>query len=60
MNDAKYLELCNKYFQPLDEIAEALENGEGLSGLSYEELTNLCTLNHELKEDLEMFYNVKV
>lgn len=39
MTEEKYLELCNKYFAPLDEIAEALRNKEKSFGFaSFNEL----------------------
>tara|TARA_R110002012_G_scaffold49804_4_gene128838 strand:+ start:17809 stop:17979 length:171 start_codon:yes stop_codon:yes gene_type:complete len=56
MTDSKYLELCNKYFAPLDEISEAIENQEGLMGMSYEELMFICNKNIELSKDLETYY----
>lgn len=47
-----YLEECNKYFSPLDEIAEAIRNNEGVSGVSNQELLVLCVNNDELSNDL--------
>lgn len=50
-----YLESCNKYFAPLDEIQEALDNEEGLKGIDYEELLRIVSFNKELVKDLEEF-----
>lgn len=47
-----YVHQCNKYFAPLDEIAEAVINNEGLNGLSNDELLNLISSNTELDSDL--------
>ncbi len=52
-----YLESCTKYFAPLDEIQEALDNNEGLCGLSSVELKSLVNSNKELKTDLIVFSN---
>ena len=37
-----YLEECTKFFAPLDEIEEAIINGEGIAGISHQELLALC------------------
>jgi hypothetical protein len=47
-----YLEECNKYFAPLDEIQEALDNGEGLCGISNKDLIAIVNSNPELAKDL--------
>jgi hypothetical protein len=47
-----YLEQCTKYFRPLDEIAEAVFNAEGISGLSNIELIRLIQSKPELMSDL--------
>ncbi len=47
-----YLEECNKYFAPLDEIQEAIDNGEGIAGMSAQELRQIVSLNPQLKKDL--------
>ena len=47
-----YLEECNKYFAPLDEIQDALENNEGLCGLTYVELHYAVAANPQLQKDL--------
>ena len=55
METITYLESCNKFFAPLDEIIEALENFEGLSGIDYNELKMLVDTNKELKFYIENF-----
>lgn len=52
-----YLEQCTKYFAPLDEIQEALNNREGISGLSYNELVLLVNSKVDLKRDLQLLNN---
>jgi hypothetical protein len=47
-----YLEQCTKYFQPLDEIAEAVFSGSGISGMSHKELVMLIQLKPSLMQDL--------
>ncbi|MBT6472505.1 MAG: hypothetical protein HOK52_14740 [Candidatus Marinimicrobia bacterium] len=47
-----YQEQCTKYFAPLDEIAEAMLNCEGIAGLSFNELYSIIGINKELQEDL--------
>lgn len=44
-----YQESCNKFFAPLDEIIEALENGESLCGLDSSSLNFLINSNQELE-----------
>ena len=53
-----YLEQCNKYFIPLDEIAEAIHNQENVAGLSFDELKRVIKFNKELKSDLEKYEGV--
>jgi|LWDU01.1.fsa_nt_gi hypothetical protein len=52
-----YQEQCVKYFAPLDEISEAINNEEGITldmGVfySFEELLNMIAENEELDADL--------
>ncbi|MEO1917223.1 MAG: hypothetical protein ABGX53_02535 [Candidatus Thioglobus sp.] len=47
-----YQEQCVKYFAPLDEIAEAIANDEGLMNFSFEELLCMIVANPELESDL--------
>jgi len=47
-----YLEQCTKYFQPLDEIAEAIINNEGIAGLTNKELLFMIASNKQLDNDL--------
>jgi hypothetical protein len=47
-----YQEQCVKYFAPLDEIAEAINNTEGLMNISFNELLNMIAVNPELESDL--------
>ena len=47
-----YLESCNKYFAPLDEIQEALDNNEGCAGITNQELRFVVKFNKELAKDL--------
>ena len=51
-NEMTYEEECTKYFAPLDEISEAINNNEGMCGISFDELRNLVALNEEMKADL--------
>ncbi len=50
-----YLESCNMFFAPLDEIIEAVENQEGVNGMSYNELVNMINFNPKLKFYFENF-----
>jgi hypothetical protein len=50
-----YLDQCNRYFAPLDEIAEALSNGEAVAGVSYSELVGLVRSNPDLNKDLSLY-----
>lgn len=43
------------FFAPLDEICEALDNGEGVNGLSSKELKQLVDINKELKELVNLY-----
>ena len=43
-----YLESCNLWFCPLDEIIEALVNDEGLLGMSNEDLLKLLKIDDKL------------
>jgi hypothetical protein len=51
-----YQEQCVKYFAPLDEISEAINNEEGITHdnvfNSFEELLNMIAENEELDSDL--------
>ena len=58
LSSTKYTELCNKFFAPLDEIAEALQNNEGLLNMSFRELVFICHNNDELTSDLDNYYDV--
>jgi hypothetical protein len=55
LTEQQYQEDCTKYFAPLDEIAEALSNGEGINGLTYKELNMMVQSNENLKLDLEIY-----
>ena len=46
----EYIEQCNKFFAPLDEIIEALNNQEGIKGISYDELVAIINTNSELAD----------
>lgn len=48
-----YHEECTKYFAPLDEICEAMENDEGIYGLTNDELYTILENNKELMNDVE-------
>ena len=50
-----YLEQCNKYFAPLDEICEALRNEEGICGMSNRELVKKVVLDKSLTSDLNIY-----
>ena len=50
--DKTYLEECNKYFAPLDEIIEAVMNDEGICGITNEELIGIIKCNKELMKDV--------
>ena len=50
-----YEEQCNKYFAPLDEIAEALTNNDGICGISNTELSRLVESNQHLTADLKLY-----
>ena len=52
-----YLAECTKYFQPLDESQDALDNNEGVAGISYLELVSMVEFNKELKHDLTVANN---
>ena len=47
-----YQEQCTKYFAPLDEIAEAMLNCEGICGFTFNELYSIIENNKELQQDL--------
>lgn len=55
MTSEQYLYYSTKYFAPLDEILEALENNEGIAGLSHEELLQVIMSNNSLSSDLDTF-----
>lgn len=55
-----YLEQCNKYFAPLDEIGEALRNKEGVAGISNFELVNKVVQDKELVSDLIAYEDLAV
>lgn len=38
MNAISYLESCNMWFAPLDEVIDALNNNESISGIEPDEL----------------------
>jgi hypothetical protein len=48
----QYLIECTKYFAPLDEMREALDNREGIARLSYKELLVIVDTTPNLKLDL--------
>lgn len=50
-----YEEQCNKYFAPIDEISEALANGEGINCMGSKELFSIVESNSELREDLAIY-----
>lgn len=43
------------FFAPVDEIIEALNNEEGINGLSYVELLGMVAANEELSYYVENF-----
>ena len=45
----QYQKDCTRFFAPLDEIVEAIENFEGIAGLSYTELLSMINQSTELK-----------
>lgn len=55
MKTITYLESNNKFFAPVDEIIEALNNEEGIKGLSYVELLSVLAVNKELAYYVENF-----
>lgn len=55
MQTITYLESNNKFFAPVDEIIEALNNEEGVKGLSYIELLCMLSVNKELAYYVENF-----
>lgn len=52
-----YLESCNKWFAPLDEICEALANKERIFGYDYSELLLAVASDRELAFYVENFDN---
>ncbi len=48
MQPITYLQSCNMFFAPLDEIIEALEINESLYGISNTELNNMVASNSQL------------
>jgi len=50
-----YLESCNKWFAPLDEICEALNNKERIFGYDYSELLLAVASDEELAFYVENF-----
>jgi hypothetical protein len=44
----QYEKDCNDFFAPLDEIAEAVRNGEGINGLNHIKVVNLINENPNL------------
>lgn len=55
ISDAQYLADCNDFFAPLDEIAEALNDGEGLNGLSSIELIFIVDANPDMMERIQKY-----
>lgn len=55
MKTISYLESNNMFFAPVDEIIEALNNEEGINGLSYVELLQMIAANEELAYYVENF-----
>jgi hypothetical protein len=45
VSEQQYLKDCTDFFAPLDEIAEAIRNKEGLQGVTYIELIRLVNSN---------------
>jgi hypothetical protein len=52
MTEQQYLLDCTEFFAPLDEIAEALHNEEGVNGISYAELQFIVSNNIRMKNRL--------
>jgi len=50
-----YVEQCTKYFAPIDEIAEALNNNEGICGATNIELKLVVENNSELAADIKAY-----
>lgn len=50
-----YLESCNMFFAPVDEIIEALVNMEGISGITYQELVEFVNENATLRFYVDNF-----
>lgn len=48
MQPITYLQSCNMFFAPLDEIIEALANNESLYGISNTELNIMVASNNQL------------
>lgn len=48
MQPITYLQSCNMFFAPLDEIIEALANNESLYGVSNAELNSMVASNSQL------------
>lgn len=55
MKTITYLESNNKFFAPVDEIIEALNNDEGIKGLSHTQLLLILKANNELAYYVENF-----
>lgn len=55
ITDAQYLADCIDFFAPLDEIAEALNNGEGLQGVSSIELIFIVEANPEIMARIQKY-----
>ena len=55
-----YLEESTKYFAPLDEIAEALINHEGICGLGYPELLMVVKMRDEFVLDVLLTQDLDV
>ena len=55
ISDAEYLEDCNDFFAPLDEIAEALNNGEGLNGIPSIDLIFIVYANPDMMERIQKY-----
>lgn len=55
MKTISYLESNNMFFAPVDEIIEALNNEEGINGLSYVELLQMIAANEKLAYYVENF-----
>jgi len=57
MEVLSYLESCNKWFAPIDEICEALANKECIFGYDYSELLLAVARDKELAFYVENFDN---